>query len=251
MKTLRLEFYKMRRKRIFLTIALLLSVEIAWAFMATGMSIAKNPDHAGWEPLIATLSSMNGLFMPLLTAVCVSRICDMEHKGNTWKLLLSLSVRRSRLYWAKFAAANGVLLAVCMLQTAAIAAFGAAHDFEGVVSVKLLVWFLAGSTLTNMAVSALQLWVSMTVINQAFSLSLGMIGGFIGMTAGLFPSGIRHLFIWSSYTSLSPVLQSYSSDTVVFSMQNVGSWLASAGLLAAVGAVLFAAGCLHVSRQEV
>ena len=30
-------------------------------------------------------ATMNGLFLPILAAVIASRICDMEHRGNTWR----------------------------------------------------------------------------------------------------------------------------------------------------------------------
>ena len=55
-----LEWYKLRRKRVGLMVILFLLVEIGWAFAATSMSISRRPDQAGWEPLIAMVSSMNG-----------------------------------------------------------------------------------------------------------------------------------------------------------------------------------------------
>lgn len=76
MRAISLELYKLRHKHLFLMVTLFLLVEIAWASIATSMSIARNPENAGWEPLIAMLSSLNGLFLPILTAICVSRICD-------------------------------------------------------------------------------------------------------------------------------------------------------------------------------
>ena len=46
MKAIKLEFYKLRHKHLFLMITLFLLVEIAWTFMATSMSISRNPDYA-------------------------------------------------------------------------------------------------------------------------------------------------------------------------------------------------------------
>ena len=129
MKAISLEFYKLRHKHLFLMVTLFLLVEIGWAFMIVSMSISRNPNNAGWEPLIAMLSSMNGLFLPIISAICVSRICDMEHKGNTWKLLLSISVRRSKLYAAKYISAVIIMLWACILQVLAIIVFGIVNGF--------------------------------------------------------------------------------------------------------------------------
>jgi len=246
-----LELYKLRRKHLFLTVILFLFVEIGWAFIATSMSIARNPDNAGWEALIAMLSSMNGLFLPVLVAVCVSRICDMEHKGNTWKMLLTLSVRPGALYSAKYASACFIMFVPCVLQVLAIATYGIINGFGQPVPIFLLFRFLAGIVITNMTVTAFQQWVSMTVKNQAFALALGMIGGFTGMAADLFPEGIRRIFVWSYYTGLSPVTQSYTSENIQFIIRDAGSLLPVMLVLIAAGIGIYLAGCVHVTRQEV
>lgn len=251
MKVVSLEFYKLRHKHLFSMVTLFLFVEIGWAFMATSMSISRNPNNAGWEPLIAMLSSMNGLFLPILSAICVSRICDMEHKGNTWKLLLSVSVRRSKLYIAKYVSASIVMLWACTLQVFAITTFGIANGFEQPVPLFLLMRFLIGTVLTNMIIIALQQWVSMTVKNQAFALSLGMVGGFIGMVADLFPSGVRRIFVWSYYTGLSPIMQSYTNEKIQFVVRDINALLPMMVVLITVGIAIYLAGSIHVSRQEV
>jgi len=251
MKAISLEMYKLRHKHLFLMVTLFLSVEIAWVFMAVSMSISRNPDNTGWEPLIAMLSSLNGLFLPVLTAICVSRVCDMEHKGNTWKLLLTVSVRRSTLYAAKYISASVIMLTACLLQMLAIIAFGAVNGFEQPVPLLLLLRFLIGTVLTNMIITALQQWVSMAVKNQAFALCLGMVGGFIGMAADLLPQGVRRILVWSYYTGLSPVTQSYINDKVQFFARDMSSMLPVMALLIAAGICIYLAGSIHVSRQEV
>jgi len=251
MKVISLELYKLRNKRLFFMVSLFLFVEISWAFIATSMSISRNPDTAGWEALIAMLSSMNGLFLPILTAICVSRICDMEHKGSTWKLLLTLSVKRSKLYAAKYISASIIMLMACFLQVFAITVFGVINGFEQPVPLFLLFRFLLGTVITNMIVIALQQWISMAVKNQAFALCLGMIGGFIGMTADLFPSGVRRIFVWSYYTGLSPITQSYTSEKIQFIIRDMSSLLPVMLMLIVVGICIYLAGSVHVSRQEV
>ncbi|GAA3403198.1 ABC transporter permease [Paenibacillus hodogayensis] len=251
MKAFGLEWYKLRRKRLFLMVLLLAGVEMAWAFMAASMSISRIPDQAEWEPVVAMVASLNGLFAPILVAVCVSRICDMEHKGNTWKLLLSVSAKRGQLYAAKYGCAFLIMAGVCLAQVLAIAAFGAAHGFGQQVPFVLLARFFIGTVIAHAVVIAVQQWLSMAVKNQAFALCLGMLGGFVGMAADLFPAGIRSLLLWSYYTGLSPIAQSYANDNVQFMVREPAAGVPIMALLIAAGLVLYAAGSIHVSRQEV
>jgi len=175
----------------------------------------------------------------------------MEHKGNTWKLLLTFSVKRSTLYAAKYISASIIMLVACLLQALSIIAFGIINGFKQPVPLILLIRFLIGMVLTNMVITALQQWVSMAVKNQAFALSLGMIGGFIGLAADLFPAGVRRIFVWSCYTGLSPVTQSYADEKIQFIVRNTGSLLPGMVALAVAGIAVYLAGSVHVSRQEV
>lgn len=251
MRVIRLEFYKLRHKHLFLTITLFLLVEIMWAFMATSMSISRNLEIARWETLILMLSTLNGLFLPVFSAICVSRVCDMEHKGNTWKLLLTISVTRGQLYAAKYICACLVMLWICILQVFSISAFGLIKGFEEPVPFLLLAQFLTGTVLTNMVIIALQQWVSMALKNQAFALTLGMIGGFIGMAADLFPLGVRRFFVWSYYTGLSPIKQNYVNEQMQFIIQDLSTLLPMMVVLIMAGNVIYLAGSIHISRQEV
>jgi len=251
MKLIGIELYKLRRKHLFPMIAIFLAVEIAWAFIVTGRLTARNSEIAGWESIIAMISSMNGLFFPVLSAVCASRICDMEHKGNTRKMLFALSVKPIKLYAAKYACTSLVLFIAALLQVLAITVFGIACNFERSVPLLLLFRFFTGTVITNMIVTVFQQWISMAVRNQAFALTSGMVGGFIGVVADLFPQHIRRVFIWSYYTGLSPVSQLYMDENVRFFVRDTGSLMPVIMVLIAAGIGIYLAGSIHLSKQEV
>ncbi|AJS58187.1 ABC transporter permease [Paenibacillus sp. IHBB 10380] len=249
MKMIGLEFFKLRRKHLFLMISLFLCVELAWAFMASSMSISRNPNSVGWDGVLVMIASMNGLFLPIISAVVASRICDMEYKGSTWKLLMAASVKRSHIYAAKYICACILMLFAIILQIFAIVGFGIVQGFEQSVPLFLLIKFWAGTMLTTMVVIALQQWISLSVKNQAFGLCLGMLGGFIGITGDLFPAVVRRIFVWSYYTGLCPVAYNYVNNSMEFVARDIGAYLPIALLF--MGAVAYIAGSIHVSRQEV
>ena len=220
MKLLRLEFFKLKRKRLFLTIPLFLSAELLWAFMATSVNISKHPDSAIWESIFTTISAMNGLLLPILAAIVVSRICDMEHKGNTWWLLVSNNISKSKVYFYKFLTANLIMLYVSILQAIAIMVFGVLHKFNQPLPLLLLTKLILATSVTNLVVISLQQFASMLIKNQSFALCLGMVGGFIGMTSALFPTVIRRIFIWSYYNDLAPVTLQFKNDKVNYLYNN-------------------------------
>ncbi|MFS0918733.1 ABC transporter permease [Brevibacillus sp. 179-C 1.1 NHS] len=249
MRILLLEFYKIRHKHLFLMIAILLGVELAWGFMAVSSSMTKNPNAASWSAILVTISAMNGLFLPIGSAVIVSRIGDMEHKGRTWKLLMAASVSRKSIYAAKFICAAVLMVFAILLQAVAIVVFGIGYGLTEPVPITLMTRFVAGAMLTNLVVIALQQWVSLAIKNQAFSLSLGMIGGFIGMTASLFPPQVGRLFIWSYYVDFSPVTYQFVNETILFTTREIGAHVPIIVLL--MGIAFYLAGSIHVSRLDV
>lgn len=248
MKVISLELYKWRHKRLFLMVILFLLTEIGWAFAVTRISITRNPDQAGWEPLIATICSMNGFFLPILTAISVSRICDMEHKGNTWQLLYALSVKRSTLYMAKYVSASIVMGIACVLQVLAVLSFGIVHRFPPVPFWVII--FVFGTTMTTLVLIAIQQWASIAVKNQTFALSLGMIGSLIGLVSELLPSGVSKYLVWSYYSRLSPITSIYVDENLQFDVRDPISMLLTMVSLLFVGIALYGAGSLHVARRE-
>lgn len=248
-KTVLLEFFKLRRKWIFVMVTLFLSVEILWTFMSLHISMSRNPDQAGWEAILSTIASMNGLFLPIIAAIVVSRICDMEHKGNTWKLLVSSSLKLNHLYASKYISGCIVMLYVVIFQLVSIVGFGVVNKFTDPVPHFLLLQLSIGTMLANMSVLALQQWISLTIKNQAFALCLGMVGGFIGMTAPFFPTVASSFFTWSYYSILSPVTSHFTDHSMEFVTQQLS--LEKAAAIFLMGMIFYIAGSLHVSRQEI
>lgn len=249
MKTVILEFYKLRRKRILSMITIFISAEMLWALMATNMSMNGNPESVKWEEIISIISSMNGLFLPIISAIVASRICDMEHKGNTWKLLLSTNKKISHIYGAKYLCSATLLCYGVIIQVIAISIFGIVKSVPGSIPIALLIRFIISNMLTNMAILALQQWISFSIKNQAFALCLGMIGGFLGMTSALFPAALRRIFIWSYYTELSPVTYIYNGMSAEYLIRTIDPKIIAIVLL--MGIVFYVTGNAYASRQEV
>ena len=86
MKLLKLEFYKCRRRKIVLVCAAVLAVELIW--MEAFFTRQDTEDLKwGWMLLLYNLAMVDAIVLPISVAALASRNCELEHKGNTWKLL--------------------------------------------------------------------------------------------------------------------------------------------------------------------
>ena len=84
MSYLSIELKKTKRRGIWLVLTAFLFVFAAW------MLYCVNDDQFldfGWMMSLYNAPLINAILLPIAVAVFASRIIDMEHKGNTWKLL--------------------------------------------------------------------------------------------------------------------------------------------------------------------
>lgn len=86
MKALAMEFHKTRRRKVWLIVAALILVQIIWILWVFRRTNAHAPEN-GWMLSLYQFPLLNSIIMPVIAAVVASRLCDVEHKGQTFKLL--------------------------------------------------------------------------------------------------------------------------------------------------------------------
>lgn len=108
-KTISLELKKTKRRGIWLVLALFL-------LLITGyLGYNLNDERFlgfGWMMALYNAPLMNAILIPTGIAVFASRIIDMEHKGNTWKLLETMQ-RKSDIYLGKILYGFAAILIFC------------------------------------------------------------------------------------------------------------------------------------------
>ena len=219
MKYLRLEIYKMKRRKVLLTFLLILGVELLFVFSNYGknanfISMIADPGAPAWQDLIIGPGAMNGLFFPILTAVIASRICDMEHRGNTWKLLECNNEKRRTIWFCKFMIVEGLMLSAIMIQALVIVAYGNAVGIAQPLPVSTLVSFVVGTAMVTSVTVTIQLFFSLAFPNQLVPMSVGMIGALIGFISTLLPPGLRNILIWGNYAELMVLGQNTSGGNL-------------------------------------
>lgn len=208
------ELKKIKHRFIWLVygaVFVVLSLWITWCM--SGMDFS---DIAGQEYyyLLVSLSLMNSIFLPITLACAASRLCDIELKGNTLKLLCTMQPRHS-IYHIKLFLNSLYLLAFSLAETALIPLIG--HYFKVTQPLPLLhigLFFFTTFTV-SLVLSILQQSLSLISENQLFPLFFGVGGTFVGIFSAFFPSQsfFLRLLPWDYYFLGCPINMSYDQAT--------------------------------------
>lgn len=179
MKTLQLEFYKIRRRKVWFSMFAMLAVQLLW-----GMWSMRNPKDwelaSGWMSLLYFLTVLDGLMMPTILSVLASRLADIEHKGNTYKQLKTLRPAGS-LYHAKALCGLVIITVLLASQAAFFILLGYHLGYEGSPDPRYYLLSYGLRLASDLALFLLQLLLSMLFANQMIPLVAGLGGSMIAL----------------------------------------------------------------------
>ncbi|MCI8403325.1 MAG: ABC transporter permease subunit [Clostridia bacterium] len=197
-RLLKCEYKKTRGRWIFVMALVITAAQIAWGLYGDYDSefIIKN----GWMSFLYQLPLVNAIFLPLLSIIVSSRLCDIEHKGAMMKQL-AVVADRWRIYDAKLIYGLAIVLFCNILSWSASVICGYAVGFEGDVPIRLYLIYLLFTAVPTIAVYIFQHTLSLLFKNQAVTFFTGIIGAFCGLFSMFLPQlpFLRRMFIWGYY----------------------------------------------------
>ena len=214
-KALAMEFHKIYRRRVWMIVAAMILVQILWSIWGVQRTDAHKLSQ-GWMFFLYQYPLLNSIMMPVIAAVVASRLCDIEHKGQTLKLLNTV-MPAGRLFAAKFLCGALYMLAAVLLQLIVIVAVGHAVGFVGNPPFDKLVYYLLFTTAVNLTILLLQQVLSLLFVNQMVPLTVGLIGGLAGLFIMFFPQNLERFLLWGYYGVLMLVGMDWNSVTRVTS----------------------------------
>lgn len=241
------EWFKAKRRRLYLAPAALLIIQTLWLYWALRKPDAQEIAQ-GWLLILYNAPLINGIMMPTIMAVLASRLADVEHKGQTFKLLNTLQ-RPASLYWAKAGCGAFFILTFCALQLTMLIGMGQMLGYTGQPDAWAYGLYFAETLIISLEIFLLQLDLSLGVRNQAFSLGAGLCGSMAGLFLMFTPQWplLRQLIPWGHFGATMFVGNMWSAETPIFSLYYMpvdwtGCCMAVAGLalFAAVGRTLLA-----------
>jgi hypothetical protein len=240
-RALAMEFRKIRRRNVWMIVAALILVQLLWCLWG----IRSMDDHdltQGWMYFLYQFPLLNSIMMPVIAAVVASRLSDIEHKGQTLKLLNTV-MPAGRLFSAKFICGALYMLAAVLLQIIVMVAVGCLVGFAGSPPFDKFFCYFLSTTAVNLTVLILQQVLSLLFRNQMIALTTGIIGSF----AGLF---ILY-FLWGYYGVLMFVGMDWDRATRITDFYYVPIDRTGVITLALVFAAIFVIGRTLFVRKEI
>lgn len=245
MKTLQLEFYKIKRRNVWFSMFAMLAVQLLW-----GMWTMRNPKDweltSGWMSLLYSLTILDGVMMPTILSVLASRLADIEHKGNTYKQLRTLRPAGS-LYHAKALCGLVIIIVLLASQAAFFILLGYYFSYEGNPDLRYYLLSYGLKLASCLSLFLLQLLLSMLFANQMIPLVAGLGGSmvalllmFVSQHSFLPWGGILNVCLvgmdWDEASRISTYYYRDYSPAEVASVVSIFVWIA---VFYAAGRVLF------------
>ena len=247
-----IEVLKMRRLRVLLVTAILITVSILMsALQLASMSRhgqLSDPSAQPWESLLLSTAFYNPMIQPIFVAVLASRQTDIEHTGAGWNLAATSGLTPGALCRVKLAALTLLIVPASIAQSVVLIVIARVMGLSLPLDVGPWVTYTVLLALVNTAMCAYHLWLAAVVENQLVVMSAGLLGGFIGVYMMLAPPMLARLLPWGYYAIITPVTMSMVNGHGAYEYISVpAGWVVG---FAALTAVIFTAATRRLDRIE-
>lgn len=211
MKALRLELYKSRRRKLPLVVLSMAAIQGLWLMWSLSNHSADTKAQ-GYAWCLYQFPLLSAITMPIAIAVLVSRLCDMEHRGATFKALLPMQSAQS-LFNAKLICAAICLLLGVLLQLGTIAVAGPIYGFTDSFTTADALSFVIGQYMTGFFLVLLIQVLALKYVNQFIPLVAGLIAALLGLMSMFFSPWVMRLVPSAYYGLLSTLRLDWDAAT--------------------------------------
>ncbi|MBB3110611.1 hypothetical protein FHS18_002678 [Paenibacillus phyllosphaerae] len=146
-----------------------------------------------WGGLIGNVVTLALPTLLIGIAILASMAAGIEHQTNAWKQLLALPVSRSAVFAGKALLHVLLLFVSCTLMLIGTLALGFVLGFDaGAIPYGRLAELVYYPFLAALPLMVLQVWLSITMANQAVPLTVGIIGMIVGMFGSRFDDWVPY-----------------------------------------------------------
>lgn len=215
------EWMKLRRRKVGLLLLAFLGFTGIWC--AWVLSDADPEDLIdGYRWVFANLSMINTILLPTMIAMMASRLCDMEIKGNTLKLICTME-KKGRLFDMKLLTGGLYLVFYVAAELALLYLGGLAYGFGNPIQLRHVLYFAIQNVPVSLVLYLLQMMLSFWFENQIIPLAAGIFGSFIGLFSWFFAdtSLFRWIFVWGHYSLLHFIGNTWDEESRIVTYYNV------------------------------
>lgn len=143
-----------------------------------------------WGGLIGEVSMLSIPTILIGLTILTSMIANIEHQTNAWKQLLTLPISKAKVFTGKLFLAIILLFVSCLLLAGGTIILGLLLKFGTEIPFLYLLKMCFFPFLASMPFIALQIWLAITMKNQAIPLTVGIVGAIVSMYAMNFPDWV-------------------------------------------------------------
>ena len=248
-RQMRAEKLKARNKKAVLVPLGFLAFDFLWAiWQVSSMDPGELPD--GYMMFFYQLPTMNVILLPLMISVIASRICDMEVKGDTMKLLFTLQ-KRTGFFDCKYLTCMKYLLVFVAGQGIMLPVLGNVYHF-GRLKLSLLFLHMLVTLAVSAVILCIQQFLYLLSENQLLPLAVGIAGCFLGLFSMFFPAPVARLVLWGYYAVFACVGMDWDADiNKILGYYEIPFPTVSFLLFLAAGAVLYLICRAIIIKKEV
>ena len=186
LNNLSIELLKAKRTKSFLISILVMGVGFAWAIAAATRYLS-NPDMHQISLIFYMIKEVNGLILPIVISLFVSRIVKNEKEGNTFKLLLANGENVRHIFLSKLGLTMFILTFLAFLEGVVAQLIAILSGLE--MPVSLILWQIVIFLLASFVLTCLFLTLQFLLKKQAL-----IFGGFLGVGFGHAPAFLQLIF---------------------------------------------------------
>jgi hypothetical protein len=249
-KILQSDLLKSKRTLLGLVILLIPSVTIIFEvinFLLREQSLQRLANEMNtdmWHVFLNDKQFILSLSVPVGISIMASMIANMEHQANGWKQLLAFPVLRTKVYLSKFILLFLYSIASATLLFLGMLLFGAIFDL-GDVPYGQAFGDSYISILTAIPIMSIQLWLSIGINNQTYSILIGVMSSMVGLFCAL--SSTLKWLPWA-YPIMSTVMRfNYDTKQILYNSDLLFLLFLSLG----IGLIILALSLNHFSRKEI
>lgn len=228
------EWMKLKRRKAGLLVLAFLGFTFLWiGWVVSDADAADLADGYRW--MFSNLSLINTILLPTMLAMLASRLCDMEIKGNTLKLLCTLE-KKGTLFDVKLLTGGSFLILYVAAELLLLLAGGRLLGFGRPMEARHAAYFLLQNIPVSLVIYLLQVMLSFRFENQIIPLAAGLFGSFIGLFSWFFPdtSLFRWIFVWGHYSLLHFTGYTWDETTRVMTFYDAEPNWAALGMVLAL-----------------
>lgn len=247
-RQLRAERQKIRHTKALLVPLGFLGFEILWTMWQLS-SMKPSELSQGYLMLFYNLPVMNTLLMPLMISVIASRVCDMEVKGDTLKILYTMQKQES-FFDFKYLNCLRYITVFVIGQGLMILFFGTVNHL-GTIRPSIFFIYLITTFAVSTVVLSIQQTLSLMSHSQLLPLGIGIGGSFLGLFSLFFPKPVARLVLWGYYANFSVVGMNWDPDTRIIDYYVLSFPLSRFLLFLAAGVFIYFICRMIVVKKEV